>query len=130
MFKIETRYLGAKWLNHLGGTALLYQHCYFHNWMFNIRGDCGAVIGSYSPPCEVPVTIPSSIDIYTQTSGEYTREHWEAKLLIPPHISENEADVRRIKSSHPVHEAEFIIRDDRLLGFHNSERFPHSTSIC
>ncbi|CAH8623990.1 unnamed protein product [Schistosoma mattheei] len=79
-------------------------------------GDCGAVIGSYSPPCEVPVTFPSSIDIYTQTSGEYTREHWEAKLLIPPHISENEADVRRIKSSHPVHEAEFIIRDDRLLG--------------
>ncbi|VDP00856.1 unnamed protein product [Schistosoma curassoni] len=62
------------------------------------------------------VTFPSSIDIYTQTSGEYTREHWEAKLLIPPHISENEADVRRIKSSHPVHEAEFIIRDDRLLG--------------
>ncbi|CAH8653165.1 unnamed protein product [Schistosoma margrebowiei] len=79
-------------------------------------GDCGAVIGSYSPPCEVPVTIPSSIDIYTQTSGEYTKEHWVAKLLIPPHISENGADVRRIKSSHPVHEAEFIIRDDRLLG--------------
>ncbi|CAH8677043.1 unnamed protein product [Schistosoma rodhaini] len=79
-------------------------------------GDCGAVIGSYSPPCEVPVTIPSSIDIYTQTSGEYTKEHWEAKLLIPPHTSENEADVRRIKSSHPIHEAEFLIRDGRLLG--------------
>ncbi|CAH8579235.1 unnamed protein product [Schistosoma turkestanicum] len=78
-------------------------------------GDCGAVIGSYSPP-EVPVKIPSSIDVFTQTAGVYTKDHWEAKLLIPPHIAENEADVQRIKSSHPAHEAEYLIRDGRLLG--------------
>ncbi|KAK4476220.1 hypothetical protein MN116_001429 [Schistosoma mekongi] len=79
-------------------------------------GDCGAVIGSYSPSSEVDVKTSSSSDIFTQTSGHYTKEHWEAKLLIPPHTAENEADVQRVKSSHPLHEAEFVIRDGRLLG--------------
>ncbi|KAH8864699.1 [Pyruvate dehydrogenase [acetyl-transferring]]-phosphatase 2, mitochondrial [Schistosoma japonicum] len=79
-------------------------------------GDCGAVIGSYSPLSGVDIKTSSSSDVFTQTSGHYTKEHWEAKLLIPPHTAENEADVQRVKSSHPLHEAEFVIRDGRLLG--------------
>nr|CAH8869548.1 unnamed protein product [Trichobilharzia regenti] len=79
-------------------------------------GDCGAVIGSYMPPKEVSINTSSAKDIFTLTRGEFVREHWDAELLVSPHTAENEADVKRLKSSHPVHEAEFVIRDGRLLG--------------
>ncbi|CAH8431374.1 unnamed protein product [Dicrocoelium dendriticum] len=47
---------------------------------------------------------------------EFSLSDWKAELLVAPHTSDNTMDVHRIKSSHPTHEADFIIRDDRLLG--------------
>lgn len=72
------------------------------------------MLGSYSQPLDINVDLAS--DVYTLTSGQYNPEHWSAKLLIDPHVATNEADVNRLRSNHPVHELEFLIRDQRLLG--------------
>ncbi|KAF6775545.1 hypothetical protein AHF37_05280 [Paragonimus kellicotti] len=73
-------------------------------------GDCGAVLGSFIPP---PGSTAATPQLPPST---FSPLDWKAELLVEPHNAENEADVQRLKSNHPIHESDFVIRDDRLLG--------------
>ncbi|KAF8565938.1 hypothetical protein P879_03605 [Paragonimus westermani] len=73
-------------------------------------GDCGAVLGSFVPSPASAAATPQP------PPSTYSPLDWKAELLVEPHNAENEADVQRLKSSHPIHESDFVIRDDRLLG--------------
>lgn len=78
-------------------------------------GDCGAVLGSFVPS---PM-LPHSSDTFTGESSfptAFSPLDWNAELLINPHNADNDLDVHRLRSSHPVHESAFVLRDDRLLG--------------
>ncbi|TGZ58791.1 hypothetical protein CRM22_009426 [Opisthorchis felineus] len=77
-------------------------------------GDCGAVLGSLVSGSAQANRPPR--DHRSTVLLEYSSSDWRADLLIEPHNAENAADVQRLRSSHPVHESAFVIRDDRLLG--------------
>ncbi|OON20413.1 hypothetical protein X801_03707, partial [Opisthorchis viverrini] len=77
-------------------------------------GDCGAVLGSLVSGSAQANRAPH--DHRSTVLLEYSSSDWRAELLIEPHNAENAADVQRLRSSHPVHESAFVIRDDRLLG--------------
>ncbi|KAL3317133.1 [Pyruvate dehydrogenase [acetyl-transferring]]-phosphatase 1, mitochondrial [Cichlidogyrus casuarinus] len=47
---------------------------------------------------------------------EYRASDWTARQMITPHTAQNAQEVKRILSQHPMHEKDFIFRDDRLLG--------------
>ncbi|TPP57114.1 [Pyruvate dehydrogenase [acetyl-transferring]]-phosphatase 2 [Fasciola gigantica] len=78
-------------------------------------GDCGAVLGSFVPsPMTTHTSDADTGEISLPT--EFFPMDWKAELLISPHNADNEIDVHRLRSSHPVHESAFVLRDDRLLG--------------
>ena len=48
--------------------------------------------------------------------GQYKDGDWHSKLLSFPHNAANEEEMKRLKSEHPLSEADFIVRNNRLMG--------------
>ncbi|BHF74801.1 [Pyruvate dehydrogenase [acetyl-transferring]]-phosphatase 1, mitochondrial [Sparganum proliferum] len=81
-------------------------------------GDCGAVLGRYlgeltpeAPPTALSPTPP--IKSFPKT---FNKDQWNAEFLVQSHTAHNAADVGRLQSQHPIHEADLLISEDRLLG--------------
>uniref|UniRef100_A0A0X3PZR8 [Pyruvate dehydrogenase [acetyl-transferring]]-phosphatase 2 n=1 Tax=Schistocephalus solidus TaxID=70667 RepID=A0A0X3PZR8_SCHSO len=81
-------------------------------------GDCGAVLGRYlgdltpeAPPTALFPTPPTK-----SFPTAFKRNQWSAEFLVRSHTAHNAADVGRLQAQHPIHEADLLISEDRLLG--------------